>query len=324
MNATAYPYRALAARILVLCCLFWSFSFPVMKTLQLIAEQRVPDGGSVFASASVLFWRFGVSALLVGLFLGRQLRRITSLEWKQGVVVGVLGSFGLLLQVDGLAYTEASTSAFLTQGYCVLIPLYLAVRRRRSPPIAVWIACALAIAGAAILVGMRWDHLHLGRGEWETLVGSVFFSAQILWVDDRRFAGNDTLRWSFVMFATMAVCGLGIALGAGPRLGATLQVYASGAAWLLIGVLVLGCTLVSFLLMNRWQRELPATEAGLLYCTEPVFTSVVSLVLPAWISQLTGLPYANEQLTWRLLAGGALILGANVWLQIRGSDTPSS
>ena len=37
------------------------------------------------------------------------------------------------IQTDGLAYTEASTSAFLTQAYCVLLPLWLVLRSRRVP-----------------------------------------------------------------------------------------------------------------------------------------------------------------------------------------------
>lgn len=320
MKTPVYPHRSLAARILILCCLFWSFSFPVMKSLQLLASQSEPAGNSIFASAAVLMWRFGAASILVGLVLWHNLGRITRLEWLQGGAVGFFGSFGLLLQVDGLAYTDASTSAFLTQGYCVLIPLWLAVRRRRLPTSAVWIACTLAIFGAAILAGVRWDHLRLGRGEWETLLGSVFFAVQIFWVDDARFAGNHTLRWSFVMFATMAVLGFLISAVTAPSWGSIAHVYSSVSAWGLIAVLVLGCTLVSFLLMNRWQRELPATEAGLLYCTEPVFTSAVSLVLPGWISKLTQLPYENEQLSWRLLAGGACILGSNIWIQLKGSE----
>lgn len=323
MNSPIYPHRALAARILVICCLFWAFSFPVMKALQLLASHVEPQGNSIFASAAVLMCRFGASTLLVAMVLWKDLGRITRLEWIQGGAVGFFGSFGLLFQVDGLAYTDASISAFLTQGYCVLIPLWLAIRRRRLPTGAVWISCSLAIVGAAVLAGVRWDHLHLGRGEWETLLGSVFFAAQIFWVDDARFAGNNTLRWSFVMFATMAVLGFVIAAVSAPSWGSILRVYSSPSAWGLIAILVLGCTLVSFLLMNRWQRELPPTEAGLLYCTEPVFTSVVSLIVPGWISKLTQLPYENELLTWRLIAGGAFILAANVWLQLKGSEVES-
>ena len=297
---TAYPYRARAARILVVCCLFWAFSFPVIKALQLIAQQVVPGSSSLFSSATCVVMRFGISAILVAVFVGRGFRDLTRGEWVQGVIVGLIGAVGLVLQVDGLAYTEASTSAFLTQGYCVLSPIWQAVRHRHMPGSALWIACAMAVAGAAILVGLKWNDLRLGRGELETLLASVFFAGQILWVEDPRFAGNDTLRWSTVMFAVMAIACVPIALLSAPRPMDAFRVFASPVAIGLVGILVGCCTLVSYLLMNRWQRELPAAEAGLLYCTEPVFTSLLGLVMPAWISQVAGVTYSNEQLTWRL------------------------
>ena len=37
----------------------------------------------------------------------------------------------------------------------------------------------LAVAGAAILAGLKWGDLRLGRGELETLLASLFFAGQI-------------------------------------------------------------------------------------------------------------------------------------------------
>jgi drug/metabolite transporter (DMT)-like permease len=82
-------------------------------------------------------------------------------------------------------------------------------------------------------------------------------------------------------------------------------------------IIVLFCTLGAFMLMSRWQRQVTATEAGLIYCAEPVFASALALFLPGWFSHWTGLDYPNEQLTARLLLGGGLITAANVLLQSR-------
>jgi hypothetical protein len=60
-----------------------------------------------------------------------------------------------------------------------------------------------------------------------------------------------------------------------------------------------------------------ATEAGMVYSVEPVFTSVLTLFLPAWISIWANINYPNESLTSRLLLGGGLITVANVLLQKR-------
>ena len=69
------------------------------------------------------------------------------------------------------------------------------------------------------------------------------------------------------------------------------------------------------MLMNKWQRHVTATEAGLIYCVEPVFASCFSLFLPGWFSSWAHIHYTDEHLTQRLLIGGGLITAANIWLQ---------
>jgi drug/metabolite transporter (DMT)-like permease len=78
---------------------------------------------------------------------------------------------------------------------------------------------------------------------------------------------------------------------------------------------VVFCTLIAYVMMNRWQKFVTATEAGLIYCIEPVIASVLALFLPAIFSSWAGVHYANEQLTARLFLGGGLITAANLLLQ---------
>jgi hypothetical protein len=85
---------------------------------------------------------------------------------------------------------------------------------------------------------------------------------------------------------------------------------------ILIGGLVLFCTMIAFVLMNKWQPFLPAPEAGLVYAAEPVFASLFALCLPAGLSALTGIRYPNEEATFALLGGGGLITLANVLIQL--------
>jgi drug/metabolite transporter (DMT)-like permease len=98
---------------------------------------------------------------------------------------------------------------------------------------------------------------------------------------------------------------------------ACLQAYASPAACGFLGILIVICTLGAYLLMNYWQRRVTATEAGLIYCSEPVIASALALFLPAIFSGWANISYANETLTARLLIGGGLITAANVLLQKR-------
>jgi drug/metabolite transporter (DMT)-like permease len=303
--------------MLVACCAVWAFSFPAMKSLALLGERSAPGNSSFFFAALCVAERFTLAGLLLTLFPGLRLRQLTRREVKQGLGLGLFGAAGLILQMDGMAYTHASTAAFLTQGYCVWIPIWFALRHRRRPGLNTMGATLLVIAGAAVLNDVGAGNLRLGRGELENLLGSVFFAAQILWLEKQEFAGNSVLRFSWVMFATMAAVSLPLTLALATSPAAALSAYASPAAWVLMAGLTLFCTLLTFLLANRWQPEVPATEAGLLYCTEPVFTSAVTLVLPGLISRWSGIAYPNELLTWNLLLGGGMIIAANVWMQLR-------
>jgi drug/metabolite transporter (DMT)-like permease len=256
--------------------------------------------------------------------LAPKLGTFTRGEIRQGVLLGLTLGAGMLLQNDGLQFTSASTSAFLTQLYAIMIPAWLALRLRRRPPGIVWLCGGLVLAGVAVLGRFDFRALHLGRGELETLLSSVFFMMQILVLGRKGYAGNRALPVTLAMFGTEAVVFTAMAWGTAPTPAALLGPWTS-APWLGFTVLLtLVCTLGSFILMNRWQPEITATEAGLIYCIEPVFASLMALFLPALFSAWAGFNYANERLTWHLLLGGGLVTLANGLIQLRPPpETPA-
>jgi drug/metabolite transporter (DMT)-like permease len=175
---------------------------------------------------------------------------------------------------------------------------------------------ALVGVGAAVLAGVNLNTFRIGRGELETLASSVMFAGQILALEHPRYAANDALRFSTVMFFAMALFCLPVVWLTWPAAAAGFQAYASWSAAGLMAVLVAVCTLGGYMLMNRWQRHVTATEAGLIYAIEPVFASSLALFLPGLISAWTGIAYPNEQFTLRLIIGGGLITAANVLVQL--------
>ena len=318
-HAAPVSSAARASFVLVICCFFWAFSFPLLKALVEVGHQAVPEASTVFLSSLCTTLRFAVGALVLAVIQFRSLSRITGAEWRQGAGIGFLGGFGLVLQMDGMAYTLASTSAFLTQGYVVLIPLWMVLKSGRMPAGSVAVTSVLSVIGAGWLgwEGGLGGGLHFGRGEWETLAGSALFAGQILWLERPEFRSNNSLHATLIMFAVMALVTGILAFGTSPGPGAWIQVYRTRESIVLLAVLVVLCTMTTYPFANHWQPKVSATQAGLLYCSEPVFTSWAALFVPGLISRFAGIPYPNELLTWNLLGGGGLILIANVWLQLR-------
>ena len=306
-----------AIRALVFCTAMWALSFPAMKALALEQHKLLPDAGSWFFTSLGVLYRFGAAGLLLLLFNVSALKTISRREMEQGLALAFFGAGGILFQMDGLAYTLASTSAFLTQGYCLFIPLWVALVNRRCPSLKIFLSTLLVLAGVAVLANVNFHSFKLGRGELETLIASLMFTGQILLLENPRYAANRPGNFSTVMLLGIALLCLPLVWATAPSAAACLRAYASPAACGLLAVLVVFCTVIAYTLMNRWQRHVSATEAGLIYCIEPVIASVLALFLPGWLSHWSDVNYANEQLTLRLLLGGGLITVANVLLQSR-------
>lgn len=305
--------RAVAMLVLATPC--WALSFPVMKALALEQQRLLPGADSWFFTSLDVAIRFAFAGVLLLPFLFFSREKMRRREVEQGILLAVFGGAGILFQMDGLSYTLASTSAFLTQGYTLFIPLWIALATRRRPSLKTFICVALVLAGIAILANVNPYSFKPGRGELETILASLLFTGQILLLENPPYAENRPLHFSVVMFLAMALFTVPLVVATAPNFSACVKIYSSSAAVGFSVVLILVCTVAGYSLMNYFQRRVPATQAGLIYCIEPVCASVMALFLPAWFSIWANINYPNEQPTARLIIGGILVTLANVLLQ---------
>ncbi|MEP7052588.1 MAG: DMT family transporter [Pseudomonadota bacterium] len=302
---------------LLSACLGEALGFPLMKAFALCAGGVAPGVNSWFMTAFLLAGRFLLAALVLCCF-ERKLPNRKELE--QGVWIGVFAGGGHLLQIDGLSWTDASTSAFLTQGYVVVLPLLAAVETRTRPERRVLWAVLVNLIGLAVLARFDPRTLSLGRGEAETLLAALLFAGQIFSISRPRYLHNEAGPVTVVMFLTV---GLGSLPLAAATAGAQDLSHFAGSQplWWLLGLLAVFSTLLPFVLMNRYQRHVSSSEAGVIYGAEPVFASMLALFLPAVLAKLAGIPYDNESVSLRLLVGAVLVTAAALLLRTRsGSD----
>jgi drug/metabolite transporter (DMT)-like permease len=159
---------------------------------------------------------------------------------------------------------------------------------------------------------VRPGDLRIGRGELETLVAALFFTMQILTLENPKYRENRGTPVTFLMCAGIAVLFLPISALIAPEVGMLVTAGASWASFGLIAVLAVFCSVGAYLLMNVWQPKVSATEAGYV------------LFLPAMIAAICGTGYANESLTKAMVTGGGLILAANVLMQWKRKPHPPS
>ncbi len=301
-----------ARALLIGSTVLWGLSFPLVRGVELVQQAHVaglPDGALAAANVAI---RFAVAAVMLLLIYGAQFTYVTAREWSQAIGLAVFAVGGLFLQTLGLAWTDASIAAFLTQLYSLIVPLIVAVRDRRFPSVRVIIACALVLAGAAMLSPGLLRHFVFGTGELVIILSTFFMACQIVWVERPIYAENRPGVVTILMFTMMAAFSAVafFTLGGTPHFARRL--LDTPVLLTLMAALVLLCTVFNFLIMNAWQRCVSATEAGLIYCIEPVVASFLALFLPGWISRFASIHYENETLTWSLFVGGALIVSATV------------
>ena len=285
------PLTTVSALGLLAVTAVWGSTFFLLKGV----VERVPV-------TSFLAVRFAVAAVAVWLIAPRSVSRLTAVERRNGVLLGLLYGGAQVLQTVGLQTTSASVSGFVTGMYVVFTPLLGAVLLRARIGRTVWTAVVLATAGLAVL---SLQGLAVGTGEALTLASAVLYAAHIVglgvWSSSRSALGLTVVQLATVTL----VCGAGAAPG-----GITLPSTAGDWASLLYMAVVAGAMA---LVVQTWaQAHLPATRAAIIMTMEPVFAGLFAVL------------FGGERLGMRVVVGGAMVLTAMYLVELgpRRPDEP--
>lgn len=299
--------------MLVVCCLLWGLSFPLVQKAMRIVEGT--DGGM---AGPLVFngWRFLSAAALYVMLTAKRQRRFLADDWRGGLSTGLFFGAGVFFQLWGLRYTTPSISAFLTALAVVFTPIAQSLVLRRPVRARVWLSVAMASFGTLLLSwqggGSAGELVQTPpvpfMGEILTVFSATMFTGQILALD-RYGKHADAARLTFLMFASCGVASLclGVAAGGSHYLmpAALVRVFTNGQFLVLMLLLVALCSVMAMHLMNSFQPLIAPAIATVVYCMEPVFATGYSLALGA------------ERLTLHVAVGGAVILLA-VLLIARG------
>jgi drug/metabolite transporter (DMT)-like permease len=213
----------------------------------------------------------------------------------------------------GLRYALPSVSAVLTSMVVVFTPFAQYFILRRKVGASTWQAVAIAVVGIIVLSlpnpSARAQLTFTSEppvpwlGEATTIVASMLFTGQVLSVD--HFGRDvDPRRLTLVMFATAAVASMlfGLLLGGADLYApSTLAAFTSDPRFIPVSATIVSLSSVgAFHLMNSAQPLVSPALASVVYCLEPVFATLWSVVL------------GTESITGLTLVGGSLVIVAMV------------
>jgi len=196
---------------------------------------------------------------------------------------------GQLVQTWGLALISPSVSGFATGMYVVFTPILATLLLRQRMPGVVWVAVGLATAGLALL---SLNGVSVDLGVWLTLASAVLYALHIVLLGQWSRSGEAFGLSAMQMVAIALVCLLATLPHGGP------VAPPDRAAWLAVFYMALIAGAGAMALQTWAQAHMPATRAAIVMTTEPVFAAAFAVA------------FGSDLLTWRMLAGGALVLGA--------------
>jgi drug/metabolite transporter (DMT)-like permease len=266
-----------AEAFFLLNTLIWGGTFVVVK-----------NALSDFSPSLFVTYRFTIAALLIFPFVIKSLKNVSSVRWKEAVILGVLLYLGFAAQTIGLRYTTATKSAFFTGTFVVLTPLFQALIEKKIPKKEHIAGIVFVFIGIIFLSSKGTSYLdifyELGEnfnlGDFLTLVCAVFFALYIVYLD-MISAKHDFKFLTFVQISVTALIGFIVMQLFHFSNVETIHYTFSGGVILALIYTALLATIVTTLLQTKYQQYVTPTKTGIIFSLEPIFAAVAAYFIIA-------------------------------------------
>jgi len=282
--------------LMIITAALWGFAFVAQKTGMeylgpfMFSAIRFAFGASCLVLLLVFFSRF---------FARRKLDRKGVLT---GIAMGVVLTFGAMLQQIGIVETSASKSAFITAIYILLVPIFLSFLGKKLA-LQIWPAAFLVLIGLYLLSIKEGDFSSINKGDIWVLSSAIFWAIHILLIE-KAVKVYDPLRLSIVQFYVCSVLSL---LGAFVFEPVVLNDIMLGikASWIELAYASIASVAIAYTLQVFAQRSVPSHQAALLLSLEAVF----GVIGGVWL--------LGESVTPQMLLGFGLMFAGIILAQWR-------
>ena len=278
--------------LMVITAALWGFAF--------VAQKTGMDYLGPFMFSAIRF-TVGATALVLLLrwFGGKKLNQKGVIS---GVLMGVVLTFGAMLQQIGIVETTAGKGGFITAIYILLVPIFLSFLGKRLS-LQIWPAALLTLLGLYLLSIKGGEFSNINRGDIWVLSSSIFWAAHIILIE-KAVRWHDPLRLSIVQFYTCAALSLAGAYTFEEVIWTDIIAGIQGG-FLEVAYASIASVAIAYTLQVFAQRSVPSHHAALILSLEAVFAVIGGV----WL--------LGEELTTRMLIGFGLMFAGIILAQWR-------
>ena len=266
----------------------------------LFAMPLMADGASI---ETILFFRYGLSVLLLGLFIWitKQTFSITLKQMGILLILGVLYTCSSLFLFEAYKYIASGLATTLIFLYPVVVALIM-VFLRVVPSWPVWLSIVATFVGVVVMTRSSGTEAIDPIGVWLSLGSALVYAMFIVIINKSKTISSvsstlltfySLMVGSVVFMTKILVAGIDMSVG-----------LDHGMAWLNLVGLAIFPTIVSTASLALATRNIGATKASVLGVFEPI-TAI-----------LVGTLFLGEALTTNIVAGIVISIAAVTFMII--------
>jgi len=259
-----------------------------------LAAKELTAAGSLWGMMAL---RFTAAAAILFLIRAYKPQRFSKADILIGTAVGVGLAVVMTFETNGIALTSATNAGLIISLSIIFTPILEGLARKFWLPKNFFIAAVGAVIGVGFLVGGN----GLQAPNWgdALMFGAAILRALYQVSQGSLTSGKKLSTINLTIFQTLSAGLIFFVVDAPGTVQAALT-YAP-AEWLLLGFLVLLCTVYGFFAMMWGIRRTSASRIALLQGTEPIWAVFVAIL------------FGGEHLTGFGIIGALLIIGSGYW-----------
>ena len=189
-----------AVLLLSFITILWGFAF--IPTTLLLKQG--------LSSELIMFVRFGLGAIAIAIFAFKELKKMTLLDFKVGILAGVFIFLAIYFQNIALLYTSVSNTAFISSISILIVPFFAYLINKKAITNVHLNGIIIAFVGIVFFSLNPKDLTAFNIGDVLALVSTLGFASQIVILE--REPTTNAICVSFIQVCFVALVGLVVAL----------------------------------------------------------------------------------------------------------------